>query len=750
MQTHLSAREIADLKVPGLPASVRRIQLKAQAEGWASRRRGKVGGELEFALASLPTAAQEHIRAVLAAASEQCNMHNDAVSSWIQDEAKTETAAPTAASEVAAAKWEQAAREQRTREEGLKAAVSLNAKEQRRVSAKLHILQAFELFHRTHLPPIGLTSATFLFERAYNAGTVPVDPLAREVHPVISRASLCRWRTALRAEGLPGLRGKYGARKGSGTIDSQPKLRDFILGRITHAPHLRMASLLEDITARFRNDVTISIPSPRALERWVTAWKRENEQQHTYNTDPDAWKSRFMSAVGSSSEKVTAPNELWEIDSSPADVMLVDGRHNLVAVIDVYTRRLKVLVSKTSKAETVGLTLRRALIDWGVPTALKTDNGKDYTSMHVHMFLRALDVRQDLCLPFTPEGKPHVERAFGTLTRDLSERLEGYIGHNVADRKAIENRLSFAQRLEKSGDVVPVKLSAAELQAIIDEWVENKYHQAPHAGLDGLTPLQVLAAWSGPPVRRISDERALDMLLAPTDGDGLRTVQKKGIRVGGAWYLAPNHELVGYERQRVQVRHDPRDMGKVAVYGGPDMGFICTAVCAELLGVDRAEYAATNRAMQKKLMREGLAHGKRLVKELRTGDIIGELRGHWAKRDGRLLAFPGQEVEHDTPELRAALAAAHDRDAAPAAVQPHDEETLAAGAYITDFVAERERLLDTEEPIHRFMRLAERLKGGGQVDEDEARFMRHFETTREYRGWLMVQEAAADQTETQA
>ena len=746
MLTHLSARELARFKAPGLPTTERRIRMRAQTENWPSRRRAKVGGELEFAIDALPADAQAHIRAELVGAASVADDKSE-----VRDAADAAVIPTPPAREVAEAKWDQAAREQRVQEEGLKAAITLNDREQRRVSAKLHILQAFELFHRTHLPPIGLTSASFLFEAAYNAGTVPVAPDARLEYPTISRSTLSGWRKVLREEGLAGLRGKYGKRKGSGTIDTQPKLRDFILARIHFAPHLRMSSLLEEIEARFRSDVSVAIPSARALERWVTAWKTENEQQHTFNTNPDAWKNRFMSAVGNASERATAPNALWEMDSTPADVMLVDGRHVLIAAVDVYTRRIKVLVSKTSKAEAVGLTLRRALLDWGVPAAVLTDNGKDYTSLHVHGVLRALNVDHQLCIPFASEQKPHVERAFGTLTNDLSERLAGYIGHSVADRKAIEARKSFADRLKEPGAVIPIKLSSDEFQAIIDEWVENKYHQAEHGGLEGRSPLQVLAEWSGPPTRRIADERALDMLLAPVPGDGFRSVGKKGIRVDGMFYLAPKHELVGHEGQRVRVKLDPRDMGKIAVYGGADGAFICTAVCAELLGVDRAEYASTNKAMQKKLMREGLAYGKRLVRELSAGDVVGELRTNWAKRDGRLLAFRGGGVDHETPELAAALAAADDRDAGPAPTEPHDEETLAAGAaYIADFESERQRLLDTEEPIHRYMRLAERLKGGGQADDDEARFMRHFETTREYRGWLMVQEAIADQHETQA
>lgn len=105
--------------------------------------------------------------------------------------------------------------------------------------------------------------------------------------------------------------------------------------------------------------------------------------------------------------------------------------------------------------------------------------------------------------------------------------LPGYIGHNVSDRKNIEARKSFADHIMgKAKNRTAEYLSAEQLQEFCDNWVKNYYMQEPHRGLNGKTPQSMIDNYAGE-VRRIGNERALDILLSPTSGDGLRTVTKK-------------------------------------------------------------------------------------------------------------------------------------------------------------------------------------------------------------------------------
>jgi hypothetical protein len=59
----------------------------------------------------------------------------------------------------------------------------------------------------------------------------------------------------------------------------------------------------------------------------MIAWKRDNAQQYSLATNPDAFKNKYQAAFGSRSEGITGPNQLWEIDATPADLLLTDGRH---------------------------------------------------------------------------------------------------------------------------------------------------------------------------------------------------------------------------------------------------------------------------------------------------------------------------------------------------------------------------------------------------------------------------------------
>lgn len=91
--------------------------------------------------------------------------------------------------------------------------------------------------------------------------------------------------------------------------------------------------------------------------------------------------------------------------------------------------------------------IRKGILTWGVPAAIKSDNGSDFVSYRFQQALLSLGIEHRVCTPFTPEAKPHVERVIGTMQRDLMPMLPGFVGHSVADRKKIEARKTFAARL---------------------------------------------------------------------------------------------------------------------------------------------------------------------------------------------------------------------------------------------------------------------------------------------------------------
>ncbi|MFN7190353.1 MAG: hypothetical protein ACK5U4_02790, partial [Rhodospirillales bacterium] len=124
---------------------------------------------------------------------------------------------------------------------------------------------------------------------------------------------------------------------------------------------------------------------------------------------------------------------------------------------------------------------RKSIVDLGMPETVKTDNGADFTSRWTSSAFAALGIRQNLCTPYDPTQKPHIERFFKTMSHELLEILPGFKGHSVAQAQAIRARAGYAKRQGEGDDLLfSVSLTAAQLQAALDAWLLGKYEQRPH------------------------------------------------------------------------------------------------------------------------------------------------------------------------------------------------------------------------------------------------------------------------------
>jgi putative transposase len=483
------------------------------------------------------------------------------------------------------------------------------------------------------------------FVEAFNDGKIHFDEdITKLVGSRISYATLRRWAETHARKGLPGLANKYTSpQKGKTTLSEEQK--EAIIAAMCRHPGTSSTNIRRILIGRFGQ-----APSERVIARFFKRWRAEHEELWLYHTNPDEWRSKRMLAFGNASERVTRLNQLWEADSTPADLLLTDGRYSLIGMIDVYSRRLKLLVSKTSRAEAViGLT-RACLIEWGIPEVLKTDNGKDYVSNRVVSTLEALEVEQLLCTPFAAQEKPHIERSFRTFLHQLVELMPGFIGHSVAERKAIEARRSFADRVMGQGqEPVELRLTSEQLQSICNEWVNFVYHHDPHRGLNGAAPIDMVRHWRQP-IRRISDTRALDMLLMPAPADGgRRVIGKKGIRVENRRYESP--EFAGHVGERVLVLLDPADMGTSYIYRVSDDGartFLCAAFDTEWEGIDRAGFASAARKHQTRVLNEGARELRRIARESGKRDAYQDYIDARRAQIDNVIELPKRETEHTT------------------------------------------------------------------------------------------------------
>ncbi|MEI8642769.1 DDE-type integrase/transposase/recombinase [Pseudoalteromonas sp. Hal040] len=425
-------------------------------------------------------------------------------------------------------------------------------------------------------------------------------------------------------------------------------------------PHVKATQIKEGLIARFYNTGK-SLPAETTIRDWLTRWKRENAALYTKMANPDAWKNKFMSAMGKMDENITRINQLWEFDSTPSDVMLTNGRHSLIGIIDVFTRRAKVVIHPTSDSTGICLVIRKAILDWGIPEIARTDNGKDYTSIQITSVFDALEIKHEKTRPFSGEEKPYIERFFKTFSHDLAELLTGYIGHNVSERQAIEARKTFAQRLlakqGKEKAAVEINMSAQHLQEFVDNWIDNRYHHKPHSNIGNKTPFDLFAA-SRDQIKVIKDERLLDVMLQPVPSNrGLRIVGKEGIKVSGGFYIAP--ELGAIVGEEILCKWDPKNVGRIYVFNRLNSEYICIAVdhAIESAGITRQDVANRAKQNQKAETARKLKALKQTAKSVNVSDIANEVLGHYSEQNKALKTLPKQSVEHTNVMMQSAAKA---------------------------------------------------------------------------------------------
>lgn len=634
MRDWFTARELAFMSLDGMPKTIKGILKKSAREGWTGRKRNDIGGGFEYHISNLSAEAQiellqKSIDPAVHAAMEQHAQSYIGLAPIDEDREVTEND---------------------------------------RRAAKIIIVGLFNKFRATS--GLNVIKAEEPFVSYYRSQRAAknynyVPQWVFDVIPDFSIPSLRRWRKACTDADLRQLSGRYGNRRGASLLNmaEDGRVASFIAATLVTHPQLKpghirdlvrgqFGALLNVIDKKTGEPVKIPLPKLRSFERHINEWKASHAQIHAKMTNPDGYKNSSQIALGSQSMKATGLNHVWEIDASPVDALCIDGRYTLYAIIDVWSRRALFMVSKTPRTEASLQMIRRAIMAWGIPQTIKTDNGSDFTSKRFQTTLVSLGIAQDVCPPYTPEGKPHVERVIKTIQHQLMPLLPGYVGHDVEERSQIQSRKTFAQNLGvDDAKAFMVSLNHAELYDKVSRWAEDKYNMAPHSSLGGLSPFAKAASWSGE-VRRVNNPRALDLLLAPIAGtNGYRTITKKGITINKQHYFGPGVQL--HMHERVFVRHDPEDASKVFVFSENDQ-FLFEAVNYEHMSADeRSGLAAEAKASQK-------AHINKSVKELRraarefdlSAENLSETILNLAKEDrSNLVEMPRPSVVHETQAL---------------------------------------------------------------------------------------------------
>lgn len=702
MKEWFTARELADLELPGLPTNKRSFNRHAQSDGWENRltptgtplfrkRTGHVGGGVEYHYSLLPADA----RAALTAR-----------------EAKIDSLAQPDLPITLEPEPE----------------ITDEARVLRR-DARLACLTMADQHHSKNRH-LGRTACDHDFVMRWKKGEVEIAPWIKDELPRLSARSLGRWRRERD-------QGRWHAVGGSGRIVKplierleQGRVAAKIVALMVHQPFL-FASHVRDLVeaefgAKLKSDGMIyDLPHERTFARFMANWKQKHNQTWLKLTNPDKWKSSSRISGSNAYGHIVEVNRLWEIDASPADVLCTDGRYSIYVLIDVFSRRMMALFTKTPRAAAALLLLRKAILAWGVPQELRTDNGADFLAQTFVRGLNALGITHDVTDPFSPQQKGIIERAIGTLQRGFMTLQPGFIGHSVADRKQIEGRKAFAARLGESDDkAFCVELTHTDLQSACDRWLDTKYANDVHGTL-GTTPF-LKAQESRATIRRVNNQRVLDLLLSPVQG-GWRQVGKRGIRLDGDDYLAAGL-MPG---KRVFCRMDPEDMGRLFVFEDEHGAFIAEAVCAHRAGVDPAELVARARAAQSKMIKEETAAIRLEARRIKPRDMIDDVLRLAAEKAPNVTPFPKREEQHHSQALEHASNALEATFEAPV-------ETPVAANDATPSPNIHQLPETSHQRFRRAMQCEAALARGEQIDPETLIWLGGYQTHSEYQSFKKI------------
>lgn len=458
-------------------------------------------------------------------------------------------------------------------------------------------------------------------------------------------------------------------------------------------------------------------PSLRAVQRFVSRIEHERQAELASFRDPDTYKGRYRLALGNASGSVTYANELWELDTTPADVMTFGGRKSILGLIDRYSRRASFMVCDSESAQSVRNLLIKTIVEWGVlPTTVMTDQGSGFINGSIASALEALGIEHRACPPGSPEKKPHIERLFGTFTRERASLLPGFAGHNVADAQ----RIRAKARKDSGRAVIDAHMPPEALQLILDNWLDGVYHLREH----GTTRMAPMARWHGCPRPRTAAPPESILRVALTALVGPRKVGKRGLvwRKGRYW----SHRLIPWMGRDVVVRRDEDDLGLLYVFA-PDGTFIDVAADHERLGISQEEVATAARRQQDAYLRAARADIREKQRRFDPVDMVGSLLREDAKSAANVTWLPVAGRQRSTVTLDSL------RGAVPALISPKPVAPATPDDGVPSPVTAVTALRTAEQKMRDADAIIARAEAGEPVDADELRRAQLYRTTSEYR-----------------
>lgn len=568
-----SASDLAELRLPGLPADLRSIQRRAVEERWGERRnlagellarpRSARGGGLEFHLEVLPIAARQEL-----------------VRRGISVETAEEAAALSEAEEL----WEWLGQQPD----------KVRAEAQKRLDAvsEVHLLHG---------------------QMKVAKGIAVREVAAKNT---VSQATLWNWCKAIigveRKDWLPALAPR---RKGGGKVADIPDE----LWQLFKSDWLRLSqppiAASYKVTKRRAKALGVTLPSVRAFQRriereidpYVVILMREGREALERHVPSIRRTVTDISVM----EWVNIDGHVFDVKVKHPDTGK-DIRPTLVAIQDV--RSSKILawrVGVSESAATVRLVFADLIRDWGIPSDIILDNGRGFAAKWLtggaltryrfkilpedpQGLLVQLGVTIHWATPFHGQAKP-IERAWGDLCNYIAKSAEvdgAYTGNSPVNKPA-----NYGSRV----------MEWDEFSALVDREIAEHNASEGRAGRDykGRSFDQVFAeGWAEAAIKQPSRQQLRDSLLAVDRKRG-NTKDGEISLFGNRYWSTECRQIAG---KYVTVRFDPDDLHTEVHIYGENGAYLFSAPIMDDYGFKQTEGA--------KVVQKRRAHVRKLAKTM--------------------------------------------------------------------------------------------------------------------------------------
>lgn len=339
---------------------------------------------------------------------------------------------------------------------------------------------------------------------------IPGSPRSR-----IGRTTVRDWLVLYQTHGFEGL--KPGLRADAGRSRAIPEeVQELLLKLRAERPGASIDSLIRAVHLSGCAASTLRL-SRSSVHRFFAAQAAPAKEAST--GEPDAVAFTFPHV-----------NDLWTSDLMHGPRLLVPGRRDggktyLYAFLDDASRMVPFAAFYLAEnAACFQDALKQALLRRGLPRRLYCDNGATFRTHHLQVICATLNISLIHSRPHKPRGRGKIERFFRHV------------------------RTAFLPHLTQE-----ILRDLSELNRVFWAWLEAEYHQTPHGGLNGQTPLD-----------RFLDDQAL-IRPAPEQLElwlrmsvARRVGRDRVVHLDGRLYEAPD----GYAGETVDVLYDPYDPGR--------------------------------------------------------------------------------------------------------------------------------------------------------------------------------------------